>query len=173
MERRLVQFLTFERILLMNEFFIVSSYFIIWPIIMFGSAISFYFLPITYFKLNSFLFKTRAWEKNGSFYEKVFFIKKWKKLLPDGASLFKNGFRKKHLQNSTRNYLEEFAYESCRAEITHLPPIFLSLIFATYNDAFIVVFMFLFGLFTNLPCILVQRYNRIRILKILKKINNK
>lgn len=89
--------------------------------------------------------------------------------LPDGASLFKNGFRKKHLKSFSLNYLEQFIYESCRAEISHIPPIFLSFIFVLYNKINIVLLMFLFSLLTNLPCIITQRYNRIRIINIINK----
>jgi glycosyl-4,4'-diaponeurosporenoate acyltransferase len=140
---------------------------------MFGSALFFYFLPQKNFNLNSFLFKPRSWENSGLFYEKTFFIKKWKKLLPDGASLFKNGFKKKHLNNFSTEYLDKFVYESCRAEATHFPPIFLSFVFALYNNIGIVIFMFLFSIITNLPCIITQRYNRIRLLKIINKKRNK
>lgn len=153
----------------MNNFYLVLSYFIIWPIIMLGSSAFFYKLPSSFFKIDGVIFKERKLEFKGQLYEKVFFIKKWKHFLPDGAALFKNGFRKKNLKSFASNYLKQFVYESCRAEASHIPPIFLSLVFALYNKPSIVFIMFLFGLITNLPCIFAQRYNRIRLIKILNK----
>jgi hypothetical protein len=41
------------------------------------------------FSSDSFLFRTRNWEDNGEIYDKVFRIRKWKKLLPDGGALTK------------------------------------------------------------------------------------
>lgn len=153
----------------MKDCYLVLSYFIIWPIIMVGSSYLFYKIPRSFFDPNFFIFKTRALEKNGELYENIFLIKAWKHLLPDGSALFKDGFKKKKLQTFSLKYLEQFVYESCRAEASHIPPIFFSFIFALYNKPSIVLIMFLFGLITNLPCILAQRYNRIRIINILKR----
>ncbi|MGL4607321.1 MAG: hypothetical protein ACRCU3_07645 [Eubacteriaceae bacterium] len=149
--------------------YIIISYFIVWPIIMFGSAYFFYKKPQTWFNPNSFVFKEKSWEKSGKFYEDVFFIKKWKGLLPDGAALFKNGFKKRKMMSRSNEYFEKFILESCRAEATHLPPIFLSFLFALYNPPNIVAIMVVFGLVVNLPCILAQRYNRIRLTKLLNR----
>lgn len=153
----------------MNSNYIILSYFIIWPIIMIGSSYFFYKLPLSFFNPNFFIFKEKSIEKNGKLYENIFYIKFWKKFLPDGSTLFKNGFKKKNLETFSLKYLEKFVYESCRSEISHISPIFLSFIFALYNKPIIVLIMFIFSLITNLPCIISQRYNRIRIINILKK----
>ena len=150
-------------------FYIIVSYFIVWFTIMALPAYLFYLIPKEWFKPNSFFFRERKWEKGGKFYEKVFFIKKWKGFLPDGAALFKGGFKKKKLKSLSKEYFSEFVLESCRAEATHIPPIFLSLLFAIYNPPYIVIIMVVFGMIVNLPCILAQRYNRIRLQRILMR----
>ena len=54
-------------------------------------------LPLGLFREDGRLYRTRRWEKGGRFYQDVFRIRAWKGLLPDGAALFKSGFRKKRL----------------------------------------------------------------------------
>lgn len=149
--------------------YIIISYFILWPIIMISSSYIFFLFPREWFRPNSFLFKQKNWELGGKIYEKVFFAKKWKKFLPDGAAVFKGGFRKKNMASSSKEYISDFILESCRAEISHILPIFLSFLFALYNPPHIVAIMFVFALIVNLPCIIVQRYNRIRFSKLLKR----
>lgn len=149
------------------DFYIIVSYFILWIVFMVSPAYICFKLPKSYFNPNSLLFKEKNFEKHGDFYEKVFLVHKWKWILPDGAAIWKNGFRKKHLKNISSEYLNEFIIESCKAEATHLPPMFLALLFALYNPPNVVLIMVIFGVITNLPCIITQRYNRIRIHKLL------
>lgn len=152
-----------------KESLLIISYFIIWPIIMTVPAYIFYKMPKHKFNPNSFLFKKTFFEKDGLIYEKVFFVKKWKHLLPDGAALVKNGFRKKKLKNASKEYINDFIIETCKAEATHIAPIFLSFLFAIYNPPYIVLIMFIFAVITNIPCIIVQRYNRIRLVNMIEK----
>lgn len=153
-------------------FYIIISYFIVWVTIMTVPAYLFYLMPRELFNPNCFWFRERKWEKGGKVYEKVFFIKRWKGFLPDGAALFKGGFKKKKLISYSKEYFSEFVLESCRAEATHIPPILLSFVFAFYNPPYIVVIMIAFGVIVNLPCILAQRYNRIRLQRALMRTKN-
>lgn len=139
---------------------------------MFSSAYIFFLMPKEWFNPNSFVFKEKKWEKEGRIYEKIFLIKRWKKLLPDGAATFKKGFRKKKLNATSKEYFSEFILESCRAEATHIPPIFLSFLFGLYNPPQIVLIMLIFAIIVNLPCILAQRYNRIRLSRIVRKLDD-
>lgn len=61
--------------------------------------------------------------------------------------------------------------ESCRGEMTHWLPIFLFWVFGFIVPPYALVYMLIYALVANLPCIIVQRYNRPRILKILVKIS--
>ena len=54
-------------------------------------------LPLEMFDFRGWLYRTRRWEQQGALYKKLFFIKNWKKFLPDGAAMFKGGFPKKHI----------------------------------------------------------------------------
>ncbi len=130
-----------------------------------GYAIN--FLPIGLFSLDGWLYKTRRFEQDGRFYEQVFRVRKWKDFLPDGAALFKKGFRKKRLTARNADYLLTYALETCRAELLHYL-IFLAVpISLSFQppSALIVTFLVVFAI--NVPCIISLRYNRIRLLRLL------
>jgi glycosyl-4,4'-diaponeurosporenoate acyltransferase len=117
----------------------------------------------------SWLYQKRAWEKNGYIYEKYFKVKSWKKWLPDGAVIFKNGFEKKKLKRFENKYFKIFSKETCRAESTHWIAMFFSLIFFIWNLWWVGIIMIVYAITVNLPCIIAQRYNRIRLNRIIGK----
>jgi len=120
-------------------------------------------MPLRRFTSDSPLYRTRAWEDGGRVYQRVFRIRRWKHLLPDGGSWFKNGFAKKHLTGRDAAYFAQFTAESRRAEWTHwlcIPP---ALLFFLWNPVPVGFVMILYALVVNLPCILAQRFNRPRL----------
>ncbi len=126
-------------------------------------------IPEKYFSINKFYFKTYHWEKKGRIYDDIFKVKKWKKHLIDGAALFKNGYRKKHITDMSTENLEKFIIESCRAELVHVLCILPFFVFGFFTAFPIVLYMLIYALIINVPCILAQRYNRPRIYKILRR----
>jgi len=119
------------------------------------------------FNPEGWLYRQRNWEKSGRIYEFTFKIKRWKRYLPDGAALFRNGFRKKHLQNCDAAYIQEFIAETCRAELVHWIVFAFSMIFFIWNIWWVGIIMIVYALVVNIPCIITQRYNRIRLEKLL------
>lgn len=115
------------------------------------------------------LFRGRRWERGGRFYEKWFVIKAWKGMLPDGAALFKQGFRKKTIRGHGAVYLNRFLIETCRSEVVHWIVLGCSLVFFFWNSWRVGMVMVAYGVVANLPCILVQRYNRLRLTVALKR----
>lgn len=99
--------------------------------------------------------------KKVRFYEKIFAIKSWKDKIPQYIS--KDGFSKKTFERIDMKYLEEFIAETLRAEWNHylccvcVPFIFFA---NEIKIAFWLTFLVVFG---NLPCIMIQRYNRARL----------
>lgn len=96
-------------------------------------------------------------------------IRKWKTILPDGGDVFKGGFRKKELKTLSSSYLQKFIVETRRAEVTHwllIPP---SILFFIWNPITIGITMIGYALIVNLPFILIQRYNRLRLKPLLNK----
>ena len=122
--------------------------------------------PLTSFNSKSWLYRKRGWEKNGRFYEKLFRLKSWKRRLPDGAAIFKNGFEKKRLKGTNKDYLDAFIRETCRAELTHWIVFLFGPLFFIWNLWWVGIIMILYAAIANIPCIITQRYNRIRLQRI-------
>ncbi len=116
-----------------------------------------------------FLFRERNWERNGGIYRKIFRVHKWKHLLPDAGSWFKNGFAKRKMKSLKTGYMEEFVRETCRAELIHWLGILPATFFFLWNVWWVGLIMVGYALLVNMPCILTQRYNRIRFSRILAK----
>ena len=141
-----------------------------WLIIHMGVSYLMTHIPLSSFDTGFWLYKQRKWEKNGKIYVRTFRLKKWKKKLPDGAALFKKGFQKKHLKGIDDIYLDNFIRETCRAELTHLIMFLLSPVFFIWNIWWVGIVMIIYAILVNLPCIIIQRYNRIRLKRVYSKL---
>ena len=145
-----------------------------WFVIQMGMAYFFTRLPEHYINPGNFLFRSRKWERAGAFYNHTFNIKRWKEFLPDGAALFAGGFRKKHLADTGVTYYRRFIVETCRGEATHWAVILITPVFFVWNYGWANIVMIVYALTANFPCILAQRYNRLRLRKIIeKRLDNK
>lgn len=104
-------------------------------------------------------------------YEKLFAIKRWKDQLPDGASYFTGGFAKRGTFHHESTYLHRFIFETWRGELCHYTAILFTPLFFLWNPWWGNLIMVLYSLAANLPCIMTQRYNRIRIYHLLDRSN--
>lgn len=144
--------------------------FVVWPVLQITAAIICLNLPDRLFCPNSYFFRSHSFEKNGQIYEKFFKVKKWKHLLPDGGTVWKKrGFKKRHLENFTEENLKRFLIESARGELTHWLAIFPFWVFWVFTPPIVPWMMLAYALIVNLPCIIAQRYNRPRVLRLLNK----
>ncbi|GHC58118.1 hypothetical protein [Roseibacillus persicicus] len=123
-------------------------------------------LPSSLFSPNSFLYRTRAWERGGSLYEKVFQVRLWKDRLPDGASWFA-GFAKGSLKSRDPDYLRQFQVETCRGEFSHWVQTIVISLFVIWNPFPANLIIIGYALLANLPCIISQRHTRARLGKLL------
>ena len=123
-------------------------------------------LPATTFHPEGFLFRTRAWERSGFLYQRVFHVRRWKHRLPDAAPWFQ-GFAKGKLSSTDPAYLQTFITETCRGELSHwLQVIAISgfTIITPYPASLAII---AYSLLSNLPCIINLRHTRIRLKQIL------
>ncbi|UOY93110.1 glycosyl-4,4'-diaponeurosporenoate acyltransferase [Ectobacillus sp. JY-23] len=120
------------------------------------------------FEGDYWLYRERSWEKNGRLYEKLG-VKRWKQWAPDASRLFKGGFHKKNLRNMTEEHLRVFLLETKRAELAHWLPIPFAFLFFLWNEIVVGWAMVIYALCLNIPLIIIQRYNRIRLSRILHK----
>lgn len=122
------------------------------------------------FSLDTFPFKCYPFEQDGKFYEK-FQIRRWKNQLPDMSKVLRFMPSKK-LNTRQSSTLQQLIQETCVAEIVHFSLILLSLlIFLWWNSPWAVLFVLLYNLLGNLPYMMIQRYNRPRMIRLLNKID--
>jgi hypothetical protein len=107
------------------------------------------------------------WEDGGRLYDRVFRVTRWKRALPDGAAWFKRGFRKKSFLSHDRAYLWRFLIETCRGELVHWVVMLCWPLFLLWNPPHVGALMLIYALLANLPFIVVQRYNRFRLQRML------
>ena len=55
-------------------------------------------LPLHYFECDSFLYRTRKWERAGERWQQLFSVKNWKECIPDGTKMIGTGFAKRMLK---------------------------------------------------------------------------
>lgn len=122
--------------------------------------------PVTAFATDSNLYRLRRFEDGGRFYERLR-IKRWKDRLPEAGALFTGGFSKRSARTLDRAVLERFVVETRRAEWTHWVIMLATPVFLVWNWWWVEGLMVVYALAANLPCLLVQRYNRARLTRLL------
>lgn len=114
------------------------------------------------------LYKERKWEKGGNIYQDIFKVRKWKGRMPELSDFIKSIYPKKYIKEHDIENLLIYLAESCKAELTHVAIILSSLLFHAWNGDFIANVIFIIAFILNVPYIIIQRYNRPRIINILK-----
>ena len=99
----------------------------------------------------------------------MFRIRQWKDKLPDGTVIAKKGFDKSRLAQQQKDYLEKFVIETRRAELTHWLLMVPAPFFFLWNPAWAGWVMIVYALLANCPFIMIQRYNRPRLERVLRK----
>jgi glycosyl-4,4'-diaponeurosporenoate acyltransferase len=98
-------------------------------------------------------------------YERGLAVRAWKDLLPEAGTWF-GGISKRHLPRRAEGSLQRFAAESLRAERVHWTLLLLVPVLLTWNRGWLLAANVVFALVINLPCIIVARYNRLRLARI-------
>lgn len=122
------------------------------------------------FAADWWLHRPRSFERGGRFYVDVLRIKRWKRWLPEAGDLFAGGFDKRHLVSRDRAYLETYVLETRRAELGHWTAAACAPLFFLWNPWPIGLVMIMYGALSNAPCIAAVRYNRLRLQRILRKV---
>jgi glycosyl-4,4'-diaponeurosporenoate acyltransferase len=110
-------------------------------------------------------YRLMRWERDGRSYERIR-IRRWKDRLPEAGEVFDGGFSKRHLASRDLEYLDRFAVETCRAEFAHWAMMALVPIWFVLFVPLVAILNVGYALGANLPCLLVQRFNRARLLRI-------
>jgi glycosyl-4,4'-diaponeurosporenoate acyltransferase len=139
-----------------------------WAVFHLGLAALATALPLKLFKRDGWVCRERCFENNGRIYERLFAVRRWKGLLPEGADIIGAGFRKGHLENRDADYLHRFYLETCRSEICHWTVWLCGWFFFLWNPPWAGWVMVVYATFANFPCIIAQRYNRLRLRRVCK-----
>jgi len=159
------------QILFLNDFLTFLLCFLLWGLLQLGAALLCLSLPERAFSPERFFYRTHRWERGGRIYETLLHVKSWKHLLPDGAAAWKKrGYRKRSLSDHSEANLRRFLVESARGELTHWLAIAPFWLFGLIAPPDVLWIMLAYALAVNLPCIVVQRYNRPRIAALLERL---
>lgn len=112
-------------------------------------------------------FHAYPWEQDGKIYEKLFKVRSWKHLIPNGSALYKGAFSIKNLSENSPEYLRRWLQESVRSEICHWLMIVPGFFFFLWNNVLVGWLMVLYAFLNNLVPIVLQRFNRPRMRKLL------
>jgi glycosyl-4,4'-diaponeurosporenoate acyltransferase len=137
----------------------------LWPVIQMTLAWGFMRMPAAWFDVpdRGFHLETRL------FYERWFGVKHWKDRLPDGARWFGGGFVKNELLTTDAAYLERFIRETRRGELCHGCALLFVPIFFLWNPWWGNLVIVAYAIIANLPCVIAQRYNRLRLRHLLAR----
>lgn len=158
------------QVIFLPDIWTILLCFIIWPMLQFAAALLCLNLPDSVLSSDSFLFRSRSYENGGLIYDKMFRVSQWKHLVPDGNIVSKQKrFKKKHLQNFSGENISRFLLESARAELSHWLAILPFWLFGFFVPSGVLWYMLIYALAINLPCIIIQRYNRPRLQRLLDR----
>lgn len=135
-------------------------------------GITFFFLgrliPKSWFHENRFPYKSFAFERDGRLYESVK-IQFWQNRVPDMSKVFPKLMPPKKITKDFRQELPQMIQETCVAEFIHillcLAGLFCMKLWHGLGG-FLISSLFFIG---NIPFIMIQRYNRPRFIRLLKK----
>lgn len=125
-------------------------------------------LPLRCFEAERWLWRERGFEDAGRLYLRLG-IRRWKHLLPDAGPLLRGGFSLRRMAARDPSYLGRFVAETRRAEAHHWAAVAATPVFALWNPPSAMALVGLYALAANLPCVAAQRYNRIRLTRVLAR----
>lgn len=140
-----------------------------WGLIHAGSGYLVHRLPVAWLSVDRWLFAERRFERGGGLYTKGMRINRWKDRVPEAGALFAGGVSKRTVTRGGDGGLERFVVETRRAELGHWLAAAPGPLFALWNPPAVVPVMIAYGLVVNLPFVAIQRYNRIRVSRVLRR----
>ncbi len=128
-------------------------------------------LPRRWFDPTRFPYRLYEWENGGKIYDKLH-IRSWKDHLPDLSKHCTQMFRKQVDARPSVENLDRLIRETCVAEAVHWVLIFLSLAVIKIWSGLGGWLFYILCILGNLPFIIIQRYNRPRLTKMLNRMRS-
>ena len=131
-------------------------------------------VPAGWFQESRFPYRSMDWEQGGAFYNRVFRIRKWQSRVPDMSRILPGMMPAKKISANVSDKLPRMITETCIAEWIHV-------LLCVFSFPFLwlwpgwggLLFMILYILLGNLPFILIQRYNRPRLIALQDRLTRK
>lgn len=114
-------------------------------------------------------FWRRPWREQARHFEGRLAIRRWKPWLPDAGTALPSGVAKASLVGRDPRNLELLLLETKRAEWVHLVLWLFWLVTPLWLPPAAVLINLAFATLFNLPCLWVQRYNRLRLQLLLNR----
>lgn len=126
-------------------------------------------LPKNILHEDRFPFRSFQFEQDGKIYNQLH-IKQWQKKVPDMSRILPHAMPAKRLGSDFADHLPLMIKETCVAELVHWLLSLLGLsclnLWPGLGGAIVTALYIVFG---NLPFIIIQRYNRPRLMRLMKK----
>ena len=125
-------------------------------------------IPRDAIRFDKFPYASYLWEDGGDIYRKLR-VETWKKILPDKSRYVRTMVKKNLGEDRSSKHIKLLIEETCVAELVHWLLLFASPLFRLFPESvFGIVASILYGL-SNVPFIMIQRYNRPRLVVFYRK----
>lgn len=114
------------------------------------------------------LTRLRAWERDGRWWNRHLAVRRWKDALPEAGALF-GGYAKDHIRSRAAADLDRFRAETIRAERVHWLSAATGVLHVLWCRPSLAAALAVLGLAGNAPFIVIQRTNRGRLDRILRR----
>ena len=127
-------------------------------------------LPKKWFRADLFPYRSFRFEQDGRIYDKIH-IRKWQNKLPNMSKILPFMMPAKNLSGDYKKRLPRMLQETCVAELIHTLNCFVGLYcLKLYPGVGGVIILILYITLFNLPFIIIQRYNRPRLMRLAKRV---
>lgn len=121
--------------------------------------------PVAFVNVFAGIYRVKRWETRTKLYGRLG-VRKWKDRLPEARKWFRKGKTAAHLREPTQ--WERFEKQTNRSELSHWLQMLAAPFFFLFNPPWAGWVMVAYAIMFNFPFIIVQRYNRIRIMRMKK-----
>jgi len=125
-------------------------------------------VPLGRLERDTWVTRPRRFEQDGRWYERTLRIRRWKDRLPEGGAFYAGGFAKRSIRAGDPDVMQRFVAETRRAEYAHWVMFAGFPVFFLWNAWWGDLLILGFAVVVNLPCLLVQRYNRARLSRVIR-----
>ena len=127
-------------------------------------------LPTKWFRADLFPYRSYKFEQDGRIYDKLH-IRKWQNKVPSMSKILPFMMPAKNLSGDYKKRLPRMLQETCVAELIHTLNCFVGLYcLKLYPGVGGIIILILYITLFNLPFIIIQRYNRPRLMRLAKRV---